>query len=362
MKAKLRVVSGRATKQEIVLALPAIVGRAKESGLCVRHPTVSRKHCELREEQGLLVVEDLGSSNGIIVGDRLVPRATLQPGDRLTIGPLTFEAHYKVNGVAKSAPAAPAAAAATVGVPPLADTEVESDFDFLSDDAPEAEPIEVAAAPAAEDDDLLADLMVDEPVADSFAVDDIAVAVEPVGAAAESAEFDLGDSFDLQPMEDELLGAPSAPPAGGPAALDEASEEFPLPDDIPLALDDIALEDIALEDIALDDMKLDDAPQPAAEADDFALSDDLALGEIALDEIPLADAAEPSADAGASGLRLHETLEFDLEEEPAQAAKAEAKPAKAAQAAPPAAKPAVAPASDGDTLDGLDDWLGLSDD
>lgn len=272
MKAKLRVVGGRANRQEIVLSLPTIVGRAKESGLCVRHPTVSRKHCELREEGGLLVVEDLGSSNGIAVGDRVVPRATLQPGDRLTIGPLTFEAQYQVNGVSR-APAPPSA-----GVPLLADTEVESDFDFLSDDAPAA-----AESPAPD-----------------------AASELPAGQALE-----LGDEFELAPLD----GEPAAQAPTASAAAEEVADEFALPDEIPLELD-------ALESVE-----------------------------------ELSDAAGPPNSAAESGLKLHETLEFELEDEP------EAEPA-AAQPREAELRKSAAPekaSGEGETLDGLDDWLGLSD-
>lgn len=94
MKAKLVVVSGNSTKREVKLRLPVIVGRNRDAGLSIAHPTVSRRHCELFERDGVLMVSDFGSLNGTLVGNLKVTEAVIRPGDQLTIGPLTFMAIY----------------------------------------------------------------------------------------------------------------------------------------------------------------------------------------------------------------------------------------------------------------------------
>ena len=53
---------------------------------------MSRRHCEIGpgEKRSELVVRDLGSSNGTYVNGKRVAETKLEPGDRLSIGPVTF--------------------------------------------------------------------------------------------------------------------------------------------------------------------------------------------------------------------------------------------------------------------------------
>ncbi len=73
-----------------------VVGR--EEGCQIRIPvaSVSRKHCELSDESGLLKIRDLDSSNGTFVNNKKVGEAELTPGDVLNIGGYTFV--VKING------------------------------------------------------------------------------------------------------------------------------------------------------------------------------------------------------------------------------------------------------------------------
>jgi pSer/pThr/pTyr-binding forkhead associated (FHA) protein len=77
--------------------LPAVVGRSRTTDVTLPHPLVSRRHCELFEVDGLLMLRDLGSLNGTFLGEtRLADEPTpLRPGDHFTVGPVTFEAHYQ---------------------------------------------------------------------------------------------------------------------------------------------------------------------------------------------------------------------------------------------------------------------------
>ena len=99
MEAKLILVGGRATKNEVVLSdLPVVVGRTAQAGLPIAHPLVSRRHCEIYELDGALVVRDLGSANGTHINETPIDEEVLRPGDKLTIGPLTFVAIYQHEG------------------------------------------------------------------------------------------------------------------------------------------------------------------------------------------------------------------------------------------------------------------------
>ena len=67
MEVKLIVVGGNASKGELKLRLPTIIGRSQEAQLTVAHPSISRQHCVLFEQDSLLWVRDLGSLNGTVV-------------------------------------------------------------------------------------------------------------------------------------------------------------------------------------------------------------------------------------------------------------------------------------------------------
>jgi pSer/pThr/pTyr-binding forkhead associated (FHA) protein len=94
MKAKLVVVGGEAKATEIDLRLPTVIGRGREATLTLPHPLVSRKHCELYESDGRLMVRDLGSLNGTYVANERVTDAVLPAGELLTVGTVTFRAVY----------------------------------------------------------------------------------------------------------------------------------------------------------------------------------------------------------------------------------------------------------------------------
>lgn len=109
--ARLVVVDGRASKQDVELKLPAVIGRGQEATVLIKHGTVSRTHCEISATGDGLHVRDLDSKNGTFVGEARVVEAALKPGDRLTVGPLTFRVEYEVRRHAAENGKAPAEAA-----------------------------------------------------------------------------------------------------------------------------------------------------------------------------------------------------------------------------------------------------------
>ena len=92
--AKLVVVGGDTHFEEVVLRFPAVIGRGKDCDIVLRHPLVSRSHCEISATEAGLRVRDLGSLNGTFVGRERVTESDLRPGELLTIGTVTFRAVY----------------------------------------------------------------------------------------------------------------------------------------------------------------------------------------------------------------------------------------------------------------------------
>jgi len=67
-----------------------IVGRRHDCDLCVPLMVVSRRHCQLSQNNESLKVRDLDSRSGTFLNGKRISEATVQAGDYLTIGPLTF--------------------------------------------------------------------------------------------------------------------------------------------------------------------------------------------------------------------------------------------------------------------------------
>ncbi|HWG45390.1 MAG TPA: FHA domain-containing protein [Gemmataceae bacterium] len=73
------------------------LGRAKGSTIRIPSSEVSRLHCRLRIEKGVVTVEDLESINGTFLnGVRVRDIEMVRPGDRLTVGPATFVVEYEL--------------------------------------------------------------------------------------------------------------------------------------------------------------------------------------------------------------------------------------------------------------------------
>ncbi len=93
MEVKLKVVAGNAAGQLIPVPGPKfLIGRAEDCQLRPRSDLISRYHCVIMAEDGLVTVRDFGSKNFTYVnGERLIGECELKPGDRLKAGPLEFE-------------------------------------------------------------------------------------------------------------------------------------------------------------------------------------------------------------------------------------------------------------------------------
>lgn len=66
-----------------------VLGRSTEADVRVDDPGVSRRHCEIRAGNPPSI-QDLGSTNGIVVDGQHTTRATLRDGSRIVVGSTTI--------------------------------------------------------------------------------------------------------------------------------------------------------------------------------------------------------------------------------------------------------------------------------
>jgi hypothetical protein len=80
-------------RRNVLSGSRVVVGRSREADIVLQDPNVSRRHAELRRDNGGWQIVDLGSTNGIKVNGRRVDNQPLSAGDQITIGvtDLTFE-------------------------------------------------------------------------------------------------------------------------------------------------------------------------------------------------------------------------------------------------------------------------------
>ncbi len=70
-----------------------VVGRKEDSDLRLEHKSVSKMHCVIVKTDGLLLLRDLGSTNGTRVNGQRVRRAALLPNDQLNIANYKFRVY-----------------------------------------------------------------------------------------------------------------------------------------------------------------------------------------------------------------------------------------------------------------------------
>jgi len=130
MDFQLVITRGRSTNQILRLAEGVTtVGRQAGCQLRIVSSQVSRKHCQLFEKGGHLLVKDLGSSNGTFVnGKKIQGQRVLEPGDELTVGQVKFRIE-RIGAAARPGDTAVPAEAEplTVGADDVFDIEFDDD-------------------------------------------------------------------------------------------------------------------------------------------------------------------------------------------------------------------------------------------
>lgn len=72
----------------------SIVGRKEDCDVRLDHKSVSKQHCVIVKTDGLLLVRDLGSTNGTRVNGQRVRRAALLPNDQVSFASLRYRVHF----------------------------------------------------------------------------------------------------------------------------------------------------------------------------------------------------------------------------------------------------------------------------
>lgn len=67
------------------------LGRLPESDIMLSDPGASRRHAEIRQQNGEWMIADLGSTNGTMVNELTIGERPLRDGDRITIGRTVLE-------------------------------------------------------------------------------------------------------------------------------------------------------------------------------------------------------------------------------------------------------------------------------
>lgn len=129
---QLVVVQGRSASQLLKVGTGVMtVGRQQDCQLRIASSQVSRKHCQIFEKKGLLLVKDLGSSNGTLVnGKRIEDQRVLEPGDELTVGSVKFRVERQDDTVLIPGSVPPAAPATKPGDTAIAGA-IEGDDDLI---------------------------------------------------------------------------------------------------------------------------------------------------------------------------------------------------------------------------------------
>jgi pSer/pThr/pTyr-binding forkhead associated (FHA) protein len=91
MRAQLVPVDG-GTPIDIVKDM-VVVGRKDDCDLRLEHKSVSKIHCVIVKTDGLLLLRDLGSTNGTRVNGTRVRRAALLPNDQVGIAHFKFRVY-----------------------------------------------------------------------------------------------------------------------------------------------------------------------------------------------------------------------------------------------------------------------------
>ncbi len=67
-----------------------LIGRGDDCDLQIDHKSVSKRHCVLVKTDGLVLIRDLGSTNGTRVNGQRVLRGSLLPNDDLSVANFRF--------------------------------------------------------------------------------------------------------------------------------------------------------------------------------------------------------------------------------------------------------------------------------
>ncbi|MHC4664276.1 MAG: FHA domain-containing protein [Planctomycetota bacterium] len=82
----IKVLDGPYAGREFRVREEMYIGRDKDCDIQLLEAEISRRHAKITMEEGICCVEDLGSSNGIMLNHERVESGEVGPGDMLTVG------------------------------------------------------------------------------------------------------------------------------------------------------------------------------------------------------------------------------------------------------------------------------------
>ena len=210
------------------VTLPVIIGRGKDATFTIKHPLLSREHCEVFEENGVVQVRDLTSLNGTFVNSsRVESTLAVDSGSQLKLGSVVMEVQYN-GAVSESAITSDHEAEAfDLGPIDTAETEVMSAASYETEPAPDATPAPVDLSDFEMSPDVAAEPVAAQPVA-AQPVAAQPVAAQPVAAQPEDAG-DLSD-FEVSPASPpsaEMLDLVDFEVAAPAAEEPQAAQDLP---------------------------------------------------------------------------------------------------------------------------------------
>jgi hypothetical protein len=230
MQVNLLVVYGKTTKRKVAPHLPAVLGRSRGADITVGHPLISRRHCELFEQNGLLMLRDLASLNGTMIGGKRIEMAPLLPGAQFAIGPLAFQVLYEYHGDVESVPEihyreeAQGAAQAHFGTEPIS-SEAEAPFAVPS--AWSSGPAEPAPGDFGMPDVMaLADAEIDQVLPAVPPMPAPQQAPRPVGQRP-AVSAGMPSQFQMPPMQYPSPRSGEIMPPGGQYPMPSAGQQMP---------------------------------------------------------------------------------------------------------------------------------------
>lgn len=108
---------GTVRRFEVTADQPVTLGRSSASTIAIDDAALSRQHCRIEFDQGRLFAVDLGSSNGMWLGQQRVEKALLAVGSVVRCGSTEIVLE-RIASPKPAAPAAPVAAPAAEPAPP----------------------------------------------------------------------------------------------------------------------------------------------------------------------------------------------------------------------------------------------------
>ncbi len=64
---------------------PLVIGRATDSDIVLPDSAISRRHAKVSVENGAILVKDLGSAHGVVIGGHAVPEGIVQSNGEFSI-------------------------------------------------------------------------------------------------------------------------------------------------------------------------------------------------------------------------------------------------------------------------------------